>query len=336
MPITDLHSLQDHLQEALEIEHATIPPYLCALYSIPEGSNREAASVIRSVVMEEMLHMILVANVMNAVGRKPVLAKQGFIKPYPTPLPHSDDSFSVELLPFSEQALSIFLKIERPAKVGAPPQPDRFHTIGQYYEALEEALTRLTKELGPSKVFTGTPADQVPPGRWYYGGGGDVVPVCDLDSALRALKEVTEQGEGLDHTIWDGDKAPELAHYFRFAELRAQRRYLPEDTEASGPSGPEVPVDFGAVAPMGANPRSDDYRAHPDIHRQMVKGNRIYTRLLCQLQAAFRGTPDALRDAVPIMYEFRYQAEALMRIPSPLSPGTTVGPSFEFDPDAVS
>ena len=66
----------------------------------------------------------------------------------------------------------------------------------------------------------------------------------------------------------------------------------------------------------------------------MIKGNRIYTRLLRQLQAAFTGTPDALRDAVPIMYEFRYQAEALMRIPSPLSPGTTVGPSFEFDQNA--
>ena len=75
MPITDLESLRHHLQEALEIEHATIPPYLCALYSIPEGSNREAASVIRSVVMEEMLHLTLVANVMNAVGGTPAIAK---------------------------------------------------------------------------------------------------------------------------------------------------------------------------------------------------------------------------------------------------------------------
>jgi hypothetical protein len=334
MPITDLRSLQDHLQDALELEHATIPPYLCALYSIPEGTNREAASVIRSVVMEEMLHMVLVANVMNAVGRTPVLAKPGFIKPYPAPLPHSDDSFSVELLPFSERALDVFLKIERPAKVGAPPQPDRFHTIGQFYEAVEEALTRLTKELGPSTVFTGNEAYQIPPGRWYYGGGGEVVPVKDLESALLALREVTDEGEGLDHTIWDGDKGRELAHYFRFAELRAQRCFLPEDSEASGPSGPDLPVDFDVVAPMRPNPRSDDYRAHPEIHRQMMKGNRIYTRLLRQLQAAFTGTPDALRDAVPIMYEFRYQAEALMRIPSPLSRGTTVGPSFEFDHNA--
>jgi hypothetical protein len=183
-------------------------------------------------------------------------------------------------------------------------------------------------------VFTGKEAEQVPPGRWYYGGGGEVVPVIDLESALRALKEVTDEGEGLDHSLWDGDKTPELAHYFRFAELLSQRRYRDDDTEQSGPSGPELPVDFGVVEPMRPNPKSGDYRAHPDIYRQMVKGNRIYTRLLRQLQAAFTGTPDALRDAVPIMYEFRYQAEALMRIPSPLSPGTTVGPSFEFDQNA--
>ena len=197
MPITDLRSLQDHLQEALEIEHATIPPYLCALYSIPEGSNHEAASVIRSVVMEEMLHMILVANVMNAVGRKPVLATPGFIKPYPGPLPHSDDSFSVELLPFSERALNIFLKIERPAKAGAPPQPDRFHTIGQFYEAIEEALTRLTDKLGPSKVFTGIEADQVPPGRWYYGGGGEVVPVSRSRVGPSGVEGSDRRGRGV-------------------------------------------------------------------------------------------------------------------------------------------
>ena len=335
MAVTDLDSLRNHLQDALELEHATIPPYLCALFSIPEGSNHEAADVVRSVVMEEMLHMTLVANVMNAVGRQPVVAHAGFVKKYPTFLPHSDDSFTVDLLPMSEKAVDTFLKIERPAKRHAPPQPDRYHTIGQFYEAIEDALRRLTKELGPSVVFVGDPAHQVPEGRWYYGGGGAVVPVTNLDSALRALEEVVDQGEGLDHMLWDGDPRRELAHYFRFAELRAQRRYLPGDTERSGPSGPELPVDFSIIAPMRPNPRSEDYRAYPSIHAQMVKSNRIYTRLLVQLQRAFMGSPETLRDAVATMYEFRYQAEALMRIPSPLSPGMTVGPSFEFDPDAV-
>lgn len=70
MPITDLPDLHRHLQWALQVEHTTIPPYLCALHSIPDGYNVEAATVIRSVVMEEMLHMTLVANVLNAVGER--------------------------------------------------------------------------------------------------------------------------------------------------------------------------------------------------------------------------------------------------------------------------
>jgi len=37
MPITTVASLRTHLQWALELEHSTIPPYLCALYSIPDG-----------------------------------------------------------------------------------------------------------------------------------------------------------------------------------------------------------------------------------------------------------------------------------------------------------
>ena len=39
------------------LEFATIPPYLTAMYSIKAGENRQVYDVIRSVVMQEMLHM---------------------------------------------------------------------------------------------------------------------------------------------------------------------------------------------------------------------------------------------------------------------------------------
>ena len=68
MAIDSLEALRRHLQWALELEHSTIPPYLCALYSIREDANPAAAELVRSVFMEEMLHMTLVANVLNAVG----------------------------------------------------------------------------------------------------------------------------------------------------------------------------------------------------------------------------------------------------------------------------
>ena len=72
--IKTLDSLRSHLQTALEVELSTVPPYLCALYSIKPGANPESSRLIRSVVMEEMLHMTLVANLLNAVGGKPVPA----------------------------------------------------------------------------------------------------------------------------------------------------------------------------------------------------------------------------------------------------------------------
>jgi hypothetical protein len=55
--ITSLESLQEHLQWAIELERSTIPPYLCALYSIEAGHNVEATEVLSSVMVEEMLHL---------------------------------------------------------------------------------------------------------------------------------------------------------------------------------------------------------------------------------------------------------------------------------------
>ena len=58
------------LQAAVEVEHGTVPLYLTALWSIVNGSDA-AASVIHSVVVEEMLHMTIAANTLNAIGGAP-------------------------------------------------------------------------------------------------------------------------------------------------------------------------------------------------------------------------------------------------------------------------
>ncbi len=53
--------LYPYLQKAVELEHSTIPPYLTAYYSLKPGLNDEIAGLIRSVVIEEMLHMTISA-----------------------------------------------------------------------------------------------------------------------------------------------------------------------------------------------------------------------------------------------------------------------------------
>ena len=41
--ITTLESLHEHLQWAIELDHSTLPPYLCALYSLDAARNPEAS-----------------------------------------------------------------------------------------------------------------------------------------------------------------------------------------------------------------------------------------------------------------------------------------------------
>lgn len=86
-PITTIDELYAYLHAALQLEHATIPPYLTALYSIRPGTNSGPVHVIRVVLVEEMLHLTLVANILNAVGGTPCLTRSDFVPSYPTYLP---------------------------------------------------------------------------------------------------------------------------------------------------------------------------------------------------------------------------------------------------------
>lgn len=131
MPIATLEDLRAHLQWAIEIEHCIIPPYLCALYSIKAGQNREASETIASVFMEEMLHMTLAANIMNAVGGRPVLDRPDFIPAYPQYLPHSARGFLIPLARFSKATIETFMKIENPG-LGASAETDAYHSQGQF------------------------------------------------------------------------------------------------------------------------------------------------------------------------------------------------------------
>jgi CDGSH-type Zn-finger protein len=338
MPIKSIQSLREHLQWAVEIEHATIPPYLCALYSIWEEHNQEVAEVVKSVFMEEMLHMTLAANVLNAIGGAPQIDKPDFIPQYPAYLPHSNKAFQAPLMKFSKKAVEVFLKIEKPEEHTGLPEDDNYHTIGQFYEAIEEALTRLCRELGADKVFTGDPARQVRADTSYYGGSGHIVAVENLESALQALDEIKEQGEGHQHqAVWDGDRnmfhpeRQEVGHYFRFQEILAGRSFQPGDTPQSGPTGDTFNVDWDAVYNMRPNPRAADYPEGSEAREKMDTFNRTYSSVLRLLHQTFNGKPEFLRIATGAMYELTFQAVELMQTPSG-DGETSAGPSFEYVP----
>jgi len=338
MAIKTIESLREHMQWAIEIEHATIPPYLCALFSLKDNQHPIVYEVIESIFMEEMLHMTLAANVLNAIGGEPVIAKPDFIPAYPSGLPHSANTFIVSLEKFSPRSLETFLKIEKPESHDAMPEDDNYHTIGQFYVAIENALKNLCEELGEDAVFTGDPARQVRSDKTYYGGSGHIVAVHNLETALEALEEIIEQGEGLTHEeVWDGDKnmfhpeQDEVAHYFRFLELKYGRQYQQGDTPESGPTGNAFTVDWEAVYPMKPNPSLRDYPKKSNAYKQMQLFCITYSSMLRSLQDAFNGNPEALLMATGTMYELKHQALDLMQLPSG-DGETTVGTPFQYIP----
>lgn len=339
--IHTIASLHRHLQWALEVEHFTIPPYLCALWSIKEGTNQDSAKLIHSVVMEEMLHMTLVANLMNAVGATPQIDRPGFIPTYGSTMPHSGADLRVSLEKFSPSAVSTFMEIEQPKKTGAPPQPDHFHTIAQLYDAIAEGLQYLAKEKKGRNIFVGKKHHQVTP-EYYYGGGGFVYAIENLDQAMLAIREISEQGEGkvpskkgAPASIFDGDEhfgqPPELAHFYRFKEIRYGKKYGEKPDLNKIPDGPKFKVSWKDVYPMQKNPRVKPYPQGTPIRKKMDAFNRCYTRMLQMIERAFQGQPELLQDAVGEMYKLKYQGIELMMIPSGKG-STTVGPSFEYLP----
>jgi hypothetical protein len=340
--------LKNLLQAAVELELSTIPPYLCALYSILPMTNREASLVIRSVVVEEMLHMVLAANVLNAIGGDPRVT-DGHAPRYPHELP---SGVVLHLLPFSPQAVDAFLKVENPAHPHSPLDADHpllagrrhqrhrarsidlddgFHptSIGAFYHEIIRELEAAAGDVGEERLFCGDPARQVSR-EYYYAAGGRSILVSDLDSARAALHEIVEQGEGDMGSMFDDDG--DLAHYYRFRQLEYGRSYRRSD-DGGPPTGTPVEVDYDAVYPMVANPRGEEYRS-PGLRAASADANRTWSELLLQLEAAFRGRPEALLPAVHSMFKLRDQSLVLLANPMPDHPGRNAGPTFEWNPSA--
>ena len=324
--------LHEFVQRAVELEHATIPPYLTAYYTLRPGANDEIAAAVRGVAVEEMLHMTITANLLTALGGRPRVAGPGFVPDYPTVLPMNvGNSVVVGLAPYSPDLVrDVFMAIEEPedplhfptasAARGADPQ---FATIGEFYAALREKLTALG-----DAAFVGDPARQVVDPAWFP--REQLFPIRDVGTAVAALGLVVEEGEGTTTSPLDREGEP--AHYYRFAELVHGRRLVPDPTVAQGYSftGVPVPFDPAGVWPMPLNPRAAHY---PTGSRSRLVADEFadaYTRLLRALQLTFDGTPSALADALGLMFELRLLAQDVLATQD--AAGRPTGLCFEHSP----
>jgi Ferritin-like len=320
-----LPELRKYLQGALEIEHLTIPPYLTAMYTIRAGTNKAAYYAIRSVVLEEMLHMTLVANVLNALGGRPRVAHPDFVRSYPVRLPYSALNVRIPLQHFSPEAMRTFLLIEHPQHFDRAPLPAEkgWTSIGQFYDFIRQGLLTLVGQLGKDKVFCGRRERQVGP-QDFYNSGGEALPVTDLASALLALRIITEQGEGLSDSLFDSDdqlfgEQRQVAHYFRFNEILTGRTYDPHDTPDAPPTGPEIDVRWEDAYRIDPNASIADYARYENkaIYEHAVAFNDAYAELLAHLEIAFNGMPRFMILGVPAMLRLRDLAEQLYHNPHP-------------------
>jgi hypothetical protein len=347
-PITTVEQLHKYLYVAMQLEHATIPPYLTALYSLHPGSNSDALHILRAVAVEEMLHLSLVANVTNAVGGTPDLTQPDFVPSYPAFLPDGETDFQVDLQPFSADAVAAFLRIERPAQApdedsrlvrrgrprqrvlaASPEEPTmQFYSIGEFYKEIARGLRYLHQRCGEDggQLFVGDAGRQVT-SEYFYSGGGEMIPVTDLDSALAALRLIGEQGEGHGGGIYDAEK--ELAHYYRFQQLQIGRYYQAGD-QPDHATGPPLDTDWDAVYPVMRNARLEDYPEGSELHAAALQFNESYADFLGFLTLAYTGHPEFLLEAVWRMFRIRDDMTRLIHNPVPQRVGVYGAPTFEL------
>jgi hypothetical protein len=167
-------NIGEAIQQAIEIEIATIPVYLYTYYSINRSPNQDtisgslvqkllatgkplkeataigldlsaelmvfsnkAGALIMSVAIEEMLHMALSSNLKQALAGLPELVGKSPDK-WPTCLPGHIPAFDINRAKLSQKQLITFLKIESPDPLPDPKllQVIQYRTIGEFYDII--------------------------------------------------------------------------------------------------------------------------------------------------------------------------------------------------------
>lgn len=316
MPIETPQDLRNHLELAIRVELATIPPYLFAMYSIDDPAS-EAALLIRSIVAEEMLHAALATNLLLAVGGNPDFAGTKYIPSYPMDLPHHRPPLRLDLAPCSVDLIrDLFMRIEQPEEHGAPAEPDEFETLGQFYHALEIGLEELS---GRFDLFESPAREAQLSNHEFYQpvaldaeDSGGLMLIEDLDSAIGAIEVIVHQGEGLSDQRWADPAHQELTHYHKLLQI----------TEGISP--------LRSVRPVRSNPRTADYPA--SLQKPSDLFNALYRAVYLVMDRLFAPATDQSR-GVGVLYLL--MADLLSQVghflvAQPLGNGEYAAPTFEI------
>lgn len=343
--------LQEAAQLALQVEFTTIPPYLTGLYSISQPDST-AYQLLRSVVMEEMLHFNLAANILVSIGGLPKCTGP-FVPRYPGYLPQANPNTTpfVGLYRASTDVFEhVFAAIETPAPAHAPAQGNNYSTIAQLYDALLDGMKAYVKKYGEAALFTPNPDGRQRTNIYLGKFGGMPFEITNLESAKEAITEIVEQGEG---SVPSGEP---------LVPLEPWSTYNAYGTRTDGTYGPIIGVpfemshftkfrkvaldtaNFPSTYPIISNARPQDL-SKPEAVKKAKMFDVAYSVMLNALQNSFRkpphkGAPDPFFALVlPLMHQVMPNlARSLMTTAAHAHGDSSVGPNaapmFLYQPSA--
>jgi CDGSH-type Zn-finger protein/uncharacterized Fe-S cluster protein YjdI len=295
LSVNDREELIFLLTEAAEFEHTVMCTYLYAQWSLKreesEGINTEEKEAIdrwrmsiRSVALEEMLHLALVNNLLAAVGAAPHLSRPDF----PVRRGYFPAAVDFHLAPFDEQSIKHFAYLERPEGIDIKdgvgfeheshykrvvctdlltPTPREYTSQGHLYHGIAQAIRRLADELGEDGLFLGHGEAQISSAEFPLPG---LFEVTGVKTAMKAIEEIVLQGEGAPAHRAD-------SHYARFVAIRDEYQALREARPDFVPAYP------AAVNPVLTEFADEDRVArisNPTARHLVDLGNSIYGLML--------------------------------------------------------
>lgn len=352
--------LGELLQAALKLEFATIPPYLSAAYSLKNGENEAIRKLIMRIAKEEMLHLTVVANLMNAIGVTPnILAA---VPSYPCNLDVIDPPLRIDLRSFSFDVVKkLFMQIETPEDPQDFPViaalesvEDLPQTIGQFYESIIKLLTNDTiDDLFDQAEQTAYKQIQVAirfePVAYLNDQDVSTYPLQDgfdfviknKESAIKYLTWVVDEGEGESpFNPLDAEGLP--GHYYRFESILHGRYLIKDESQALGYSysGGAIPFVTSGVHEFIDNAKTEDFSNIVTVERHMKRFNSSYTELVDFLHKAFTcPSPDkeeeakqAYNDSIGNMRAMTGKATAIIQAAN--NAGVKAGLPFQYIPSA--
>jgi Ferritin-like len=297
----DLDWIKQQLATALELECSTLPLYLAALYSLEIQSNT-AYTAIRVVVMEEMVHMAIAANVLAALGGSPQIASLAPAYPLTGLAGGVEPDLRIGLAQLSKAQLENFMRLEMPefllAQLG---RGEEYPTVASFYRSIRQAISANAAAVDAA-LAAASPSNQVNDDIGFH-------PISNAPGAnpraqvLAGLERIVAQGEGASaRSMFAGaGSEDESSHYNRFAELYYGANFsypeppleLTKRSEAQFYGGRPIP--FPAVVNTLAVP-ADGYARmlalDPNavaVEADLTAFDQTYTAILTALQAVWTG-----------------------------------------------